>query len=502
MTFASPVLSYEHHTAGLKPSGAAVTKNKGLMHAKETHAGAKPFPGCFFSLCTTVCLLAAAADGAVRTWDGGGANGFWATPANWVGDIAPVSGDDLVFPPGAATLSNTNNFAAGFLFNSITISGGSYSLYGTNVLLNAGLNATNTTVPNFFFIPITLNSNQSITTGNSGVNLYLYGAINGNGKNLTFDGAGLALVNSAISGVGGLIKTGPGSADLYASNAFDGPVQILQGFSSIYDAHALGSTNANTTIASGTTLFLANSISLAEPLVLSGTLGSTGGSNTVTGPILLSVSNATVRTLPGGPLTLAGTISGTGGFSKIASDVLRLTANNTYSGTTALSAGTLLVNGNQPASPIVFGGGTLGGTGTVGTITPSGPFGRLLAPGVSPGILTCSNLTLDVLSAFAVEVNGTTPGTGYDQLEVHGTVSLGNALLSISNTIGVVAGQSFTIINNDGADPVAGTFSGLPEGAVLTTVGANQLRITYAGGTGNDVVLFVMTLAGSGGVAV
>ena len=49
-------------------------------------------------------------------------------------------------------------------------------------------------------------------------------------------------------------------------------------------------------------------------------------------------------------------------------------------------------------------------------------------------------------------------------------------------------GSTFTIINNDGADPVVGTFNSLPEGAILTA-GGKPLRISYAGGSGNDVVL-------------
>ena len=34
---------------------------------------------------------------AVATWDGGGANNLWSTPQNWVGDVAPQPGDDLLF---------------------------------------------------------------------------------------------------------------------------------------------------------------------------------------------------------------------------------------------------------------------------------------------------------------------------------------------------------------------------------------------------------------------
>ena len=35
---------------------------------------------------------------AVASWDGGGADNHWTTAANWVGDVAPQPGDDLVFP--------------------------------------------------------------------------------------------------------------------------------------------------------------------------------------------------------------------------------------------------------------------------------------------------------------------------------------------------------------------------------------------------------------------
>ena len=50
------------------------------------------------------------------------------------------------------------------------------------------------------------------------------------------------------------------------------------------------------------------------------------------------------------------------------------------------------------------------------------------------------------------------------------------------------AGQTFTIIANDLSDAVVGTFSGLPEGSIITA-GAARFRISYAGGSGNDVTL-------------
>jgi len=49
-------------------------------------------------------------------------------------------------------------------------------------------------------------------------------------------------------------------------------------------------------------------------------------------------------------------------------------------------------------------------------------------------------------------------------------------------------GDDFLIVNNLGAGPVVGTFTGLSEGALLTTNGL-AFRISYTGGDGNDIVL-------------
>src|SRR5439155_15981966 len=177
-----------------------------------------------------------------------------------------------------------------------------------------------------------------------------------------------------------------------------GPVQINQGALLVYDSRALGTTNGATTVANGTQLVLAAAITVPETLVLSGLLSSFGGTNTLTGPITLVGANTAVEVNLGAPLTINAVISGGGGFSNGAirsSDVLTLNSNNTYTGTTTLSAGTVRINGSQPGSPIVLSGGTVTGTGTVGTITASGSGAKMLSPGGSPGILNSSNVTLD-----------------------------------------------------------------------------------------------------------
>src|SRR5262249_31408023 len=158
------------------------------------------------------------------------------------------------------------------------------------------------------------------------------------------------------------------------------------------------------------------------------------------------------------------------------------------------NAGTLFANNTAGSATgtgtvLVGAAGILGGTGTI-----SGPVqvasGGTVAPGTSPGVLATGDVTFTAGSNFNVELNNTTVGTGYDQLNVTGTVTLGGATLNLSGTFApnVTVFNSFTIINNDSNDAVVGTFAGLPQGAAVA-FGGGTLYINYSGGDGNDVVL-------------
>jgi hypothetical protein len=118
---------------------------------------------------------------------------------------------------------------------------------------------------------------------------------------------------------------------------------------------------------------------------------------------------------------------------------------------------------------------------------------------MSPGILSTGALSLSTGSTFAAEINGTTVGTDFDQVNVTGGVTLGGGL-SLSGTYSTtVAGDLFTLILNDGsADLVSGTFAGLAEGASVVASGSGQeFTISYVGGDGNDVVLTAVPEPGS-----
>ena len=115
-----------------------------------------------------------------------------------------------------------------------------------------------------------------------------------------------------------------------------------------------------------------------------------------------------------------------------------------------------------------------------------------MSPGTSPGILGCSTLTLDAASRFEVDLDGLTPGVvnGYDQMQVSTSVNLGGATLKMRTGVPLVLGSTYTIIQNNSAGTVTGTFAGLPNNTTFAA-GNGRLRINYDGGTGNDVVLTV-----------
>jgi hypothetical protein len=122
-----------------------------------------------------------------------------------------------------------------------------------------------------------------------------------------------------------------------------------------------------------------------------------------------------------------------------------------------------------------------------------------ISPGTSPGILNSHTSPALELSGgnFIVELNGTTAGSGYDQLNVSGGVKLDGFQPSLVASLGFAPapGTQFVIINQGGSSAVTGTFLGLPEGAPLS-INGQPFTITYKGGTGNDVVLIAGATTG------
>jgi hypothetical protein len=95
---------------------------------------------------------------------------------------------------------------------------------------------------------------------------------------------------------------------------------------------------------------------------------------------------------------------------------------------------------------------------------------------------------LEEAEELKVAINGAVLNSGYQQLGVIGEVNLGGTSLQLTGSHVPAPGNVFILVNNDGVDPISGTFAGLPEGALFTFNGI-MMQISYLGGSGNDVSL-------------
>jgi YVTN family beta-propeller protein/autotransporter-associated beta strand protein len=146
--------------------------------------------------------------------------------------------------------------------------------------------------------------------------------------------------------------------------------------------------------------------------------------------------------------------------------------------------GTLIVESRHDA-PIFVDGGVLGGSGRVHAVSVTN--GAINPGGRRPGILTADTVTFSPRASLIVDINGPVCGTDYARLDVIGAATLNEATLIARFGATLASGTELTILTN-----AQGTFANLPDGATVTAANGQQLRITYSGGNGRDVVLVVL----------
>ena len=152
----------------------------------------------------------------------------------------------------------------------------------------------------------------------------------------------------------------------------------------------------------------------------------------------------------------------------------------------------LYANLNGASLPnATFSGRDLNGNGTIGgAVTVLARLSRSGSGGFNTGNLTLGDVSFgQALVIFSI--SGPVAGTNYFPINVTGTVTLANARLaaSLSSSFVPTRGEIYTIISNDGAGAVSGTFSGMPEGSVILLNSVYQFQLSYVGGDGNDVTL-------------
>lgn len=256
---------------------------------------------------------------------------------------------------------------------------------------------------------------------------------------------------------------------------------------------------------------------------LSGSNGTVISSGTAKS-VLLTGSSSSSSTFAGSIQNGAGTLS----FTKAGSGTLNLTGVNSYSGTTCVTGGKLIVGGtlngttavtvtnselnvngslNAAASVNIGAGGRLSGIGTTGPALIAN--GGILAPGGSNagefGRLNVASLSGSSGAVFSIKLGvsstGSSPlaGSDYDQVLSNNGVSLGGMTLSLQ-TANLHSGDLYFIIINGGSGGVNGNFVD-GTGAVIAqnqiiSLGGQEFKISYIADSttqnligGNDIVL-------------
>jgi autotransporter-associated beta strand protein len=342
----------------------------------------------------------------------GSAGANWNTAGNW----GPTTGGTTSSVPGNGAVlrwfgSSTNNrtstndmvglSAGGMSFQSAS---GTYTLNGSNTLtLTGGISGVAPT-------SVTINMPLEINT-----------------NTLTVEGGNDALtINGSISETGGSrgLNAQSGTMTFTGNNSFSGGMILGVGSNATIKVNALANIGSSQPLGSGTTITFGHS-SGNGTIIYTGTAdastdkrfqvgrsaaastGAGGVSNNGTGVVTwtgsqaLATSNTSslVFTL-GGSNTNNNTWqsaiannSATGliGLTKAGTGKWILSGSNTYDGLTTVSAGTLLVNGNQSGAigaVSVAAGAILGGTGTLGAA--SAAITGTVAPGLSDALGTLS----------------------------------------------------------------------------------------------------------------
>ena len=355
-------------------------------------------------------------------------------------------------------------------------------------------------------------------------------AVDTNNQTVTF-ATGLTSSQS-----GGLTKTGSGTLVLTASSAFGGNISAVGGLLDVRHGNALSS---GTVSFSAGRVQLSNGITLANAFSLNGaTNGPTdsisfsrienlSGNNTISGNITWNSTGGLFTNISStaGTLTLSGNVttavivgsrtfnftgsgdtiisgsisngSATVGLTKNGSGTLTISGfGNTYSGSTTVSVGRLVVNGNLgTGTTTVASGATLGGNGSLGGLLAVNS-GAFVAPGNSPGNLTLQ-AGLSLAGTYSWELGALStanPGIDFDTITVTaGNVDLTGASLALnlgafapSADVFWTSSQTWSgIILNAGAGSLSGSFAAIDNsswsslGSFSTVIDGNDVNLVW-----------------------
>ena len=257
------------------------------------------------------------------------------------------------------------------------------------------------------------------------------------------------LGTGTFAGTNGLIKKGAGTLDLQgATSTFTGGLTIEAGRVNMKLTNNVPISN-NLNLQGGELFF-----NVASPLNLTFAHVTWGNGKMLGGPGSITASSYTITNNVA--ITNNYTLAGNGGLLKTGEGTFTLSSASTYTGTTTVNAGTLLVNGtSQSSSVVVNTGATVAGSGTLLNVVMQG---GTLAPGNSPGLLSMMSLNADH-GIFAFELGApTTRGITYDAINVQSLLTLGENtewMFTIHNNYTFQLNDAYDLFNWDSLDAAA-----------------------------------------------
>jgi hypothetical protein len=225
--------------------------------------------------------------------------------------------------------------------------------------------------------------------------------------------------------------------------------------------------------------------------------------------------------LAGSALTLNSALAGDSGWIKYGPGSMNLVGDSSgYTYTTEIWEGALAVNGNLGGPVSVLGGGTLGGTGTLGAVSIN--YGTY-SPGNSPGTQTVSSLTFTggtfkveimdlgthdlVISSNGVHVSANGSQTFLNLALTNASLALNDRILILDNLSSQASGDMGHFWYH-GLAGDSELLNGSIFGAVDAGSGAtNYFQMAYdynspsGGGTANDITLTLVPEPGSAAIA-
>ncbi len=391
-------------------------------------------------------------------------------------NVAAIPGDlvlnlGAIYDSGNQIANNAN----------LIIHSGTFFLNGSN---NSG-SASNETI-------------KSLTMTGGGVSS---GSGNGNtfnvNGNLDLSGGSISLPPSAKLNVGGASSFSGGTLSLGSSSNEDYNARIcLRGNVTITNTPS--GAYAPITLASGfTTLMTGGQLELSGNLTF---IGNESNPDTVTisgkpgegSPGVFALDGSHSFNIGEGAAVVDLAISiplidgaSEGGLTKTGAGTLELQGANTYTGRTVVTAGNFVFNGSG-VSPINVSGGVLTGSGTISRSVDIGN-GGTMSPGCPLGTMGTGDLNLAGAKAkLCFDISGSGPNE-YDQIHVTGSVKFvgGGQIELLLPAFVPKESDVFFVILNDGADPIKGILTGLPQGATFRS-GDHTWQVSYTGDAGSN----------------